>query len=47
MDNNMTDFFNYIEDYDKAAKWLSKHATIGLSPIIGYRYIQNNKSKSN
>ena len=34
MNNNMTEFFNSISDYKKAAEWLSKYST-GLSiPII-------------
>lgn len=34
MNNNMTDFFNSITDYKKAAKWLSKYSTGLTVPII-------------
>lgn len=30
IDNNMTDFFNSITDFEKAAKWLSTNASAGL-----------------
>lgn len=30
IDNNMTDFFNSITDFEKAAKWLSANASAGL-----------------
>lgn len=40
-DNNMTDFFSTIEDYDKAAKWLS------LAPLIAAPLIVNRSEKRN
>lgn len=30
IDNDMSDFFKTIVDYDKAAKWITEHASVGL-----------------
>lgn len=45
-DNDMTEFFNLINNYEKAANWLSKHAstiipTAGI--VAGGPYYNNNK----
>jgi len=46
LDNNMTEFFNLIDNYDKAASWLSKHAS-AIIPSTGIgisgSYYNNNK----
>lgn len=45
-DNNMTDFFSTIEDYDKAAKWLSM-APLFAAPIIANRIKKKSGGKTN
>lgn len=46
IDNKMSDFFEKLTDYEKAAKWLSKNSTIGLpfTGAIGYQYNIQNKN---
>lgn len=44
LDNNMSEFFNLINDFKNAAKWLDKHATAGLPFIAGSKY--NNKHQN-
>lgn len=34
IDNNMTDFFNGIKDWDGMAKWISKNSTAIASPFL-------------
>ena len=47
-DNNMTEFFNYIIDYDKAAEWLSKYSTAVATPIgMGIIYKNSNNNEKN
>ena len=45
-DNNMTDFFSMIEDYDKAAKWLSM-APLIAAPLVAAPIITNRTEKRN
>ena len=34
LNNEMVEFFNSIIDFDKAAEWLNKHATVIAAPTI-------------
>lgn len=45
IDNQMTEFFNSIVDYNKAAKWISKYASTLSAPItLGTSFYGNNKN---
>jgi len=41
-DNNMNDFFSFITDWDKAAKFIrDKAPMIGATTIPSYKILQN------
>lgn len=33
-DNNMTEFFNHILDYNKMAKYINKYSPVIITPIL-------------
>lgn len=45
MDNQMTEFFNGIKDWDKAAEWISKYSTATLPAIAVSKLLQDGKEK--
>lgn len=45
MDNQMTEFFNGIKDWDKAAEWISKYSTATLPAITVSKLLQDGKEK--
>lgn len=45
MDNQMTEFFNGIKDWDKAAEWISKYSTATLPAISVSKLLQDGKEK--
>lgn len=45
MDNQMTEFFNGIKDWDKAAEWISKYSTATLPAIAVSKLLQDGKKK--
>ena len=45
MDNQMTEFFNGIKDWGKAAEWISKYSTATLPAIAVSKLLQDGKEK--
>lgn len=45
MDNQMTEFFNGIKDWDKAAEWISKYSTATLPAIAVSKLLQDGKER--
>lgn len=45
IDNQMTEFFNGIKDWDKAAEWISKYSTATLPAIAVSKLLQDGKEK--
>ena len=45
MDNQITEFFNGIKDWNKAAEWISKYSTATLPAIAVSKLLQDGKEK--